>query len=99
MPVAQVRYDRIDTDAAEIDFSVVSDYRGKGLGTRVLVLTAAMVCKELGVKRLKGVVFSSNEASMHVFANAGFECVGQEQVSGKLCSIFVRECGETIREV
>ena len=99
VPVAQVRYDRVDTDTAEIDFSVVPDYRGRGLGTRALVLTSGMAYKNLGVKSLKGVVFSANEASVRAFAKADFECVGQKQVSDKLCNIFVRECSETVGEV
>ena len=99
VPVAQVRYDRIDRDTAEIGFSVESNYRGRGLGTRVLALTSDMACRELGVKRLKGIVFSSNETSVRTFTRAGFECVGQEQVSDKLCHIFVRECSQTIGEV
>ena len=99
VPVAQVRYDRVNTDTAEISFSVVSEHRGRGLGTRSLVLTSGMVCRELGVKRLRGRVFSSNDASVRVFTKAGFECVGQEQVSDKLCMIFVREFSETTGEV
>ena len=99
VPVAQIRYDRVHTDTAEIDFSVVSDYRGRGLGTKTLVLTSGMACKELDVKRLKGIVFSSNLASVRAFTKAGFECVGQEQVSDKPCTIFVRECSEIIGEV
>ena len=99
VPVAQIRYDRVNTDTAEISFSVVSEHRGRGLGTRSLVLTSGMVCRELGVKRLRGRVFSSNDASVRVFTKAGFECVGQEQVSDKLCMIFVREFSETTGEV
>ena len=96
--VAQVRYERVHTDTARISFSVVSDHRGRGLGTRVLVLTSVMACRELNVKRLRGAVLSSNEASIRAFTKAGFECVGQEQISGKLCDIFVRECPEAIGE-
>ena len=99
VPVAQIRYDRVDTDTAEIGFSVVPDYRGRGLGTQTLVLTSSMACRELGVKRLKGVAFRSNEASVRAFTKAGFEHVGQEQISGKPCHIFVREWSETIGEV
>lgn len=97
VPVAQIRYDRIHTDAAEMSFSVVSDYRGRGLGTKALILTSGMACRELGVKRLKGVVFSSNAASMRAFTKAGFECVSQEQVFDKLCHIFVRECSQSLK--
>lgn len=99
VPVAQVRYELTPLDTAEIGFSVVSDYRGKGLGTQVLVLTSDMACRELGVKRLTGVVFSSNEASARAFTKAGFECVGEELVSGRRCCIFVRECSGTSGEI
>jgi len=99
VPVAQIRYDRVHADTAEIAFSVVPDYRGRELGIRALVLTSGMACRELGVKRLKGVVFSSNEVSVRTFAKAGFERVGQERVSGRLCHIFVRECSRNIGEV
>jgi UDP-2,4-diacetamido-2,4,6-trideoxy-beta-L-altropyranose hydrolase len=97
VPVAQIRYDRVHADAAEISFSVVSDYRGRGLGTEALILTSDMACRELGVKRLKGIVFSSNAASMRAFIKAGFECVSQEQVFDKLCHIFVRECSQSLK--
>lgn len=97
-PAGQVRYDRVDTDEAVISFSIAADYRGKGISTKALVLTSGMACRELGVKRLKGVVFLSNEASRHAFAKAGFQCVGDEKISGKLCHIYVRECSESIGE-
>jgi len=99
VPVAQIRYDRVHMVIAEISFSVVCDYRGRHLGTRALVLTSGMACRELGVKRLRGIVFSSNEVSVRAFTKAGFECVGQEQVSDKLCRILIQECSETIAEV
>jgi len=97
-PAGQVRYDRVDTHEAVISFSIAADYRGKGISTKALVLTAGMACRELGVKRLKGVVFLSNEASRHAFAKAGFQCIGEEKISGKLCHIYVRECSESIGE-
>ena len=99
VPVAQVRYDRVDTDTAKIDFSVVPDYRGRGLGTRALVLTSGVSCRELGMKSLKAVVLSSNESSICAFRKAGFKRVGQKHVSGKLCYIFVRECSKNLGEV
>jgi len=92
VPVGQIRYDRVDSDTAEIDFSVVHLYRGRGLGTRVLLLSHRLACDELQVKRLRGTVFSSNGPSVHAFTKAGFECVGQEQVQGVSCFIFEKDC-------
>jgi UDP-2,4-diacetamido-2,4,6-trideoxy-beta-L-altropyranose hydrolase len=94
-PVAQIRYDRVNPDTAEIDISVTAGCRGKGLGTKALVLTSDISGKELGVKRIKGVVFVSNKASERAFTKAGFKLAGQEQVADKICDIFIRECAET----
>ena len=91
VPVAQIRYDCIDSDTAEIGFSVDQSYRGKGLGTQALHLTARMAYEELGVSRLKGVVFKSNKASARAFEKAGFMCVGEEQISGQHCYVFIQE--------
>ncbi|MGB0383332.1 MAG: UDP-2,4-diacetamido-2,4,6-trideoxy-beta-L-altropyranose hydrolase [Ardenticatenaceae bacterium] len=94
VPVAQIRYDRVDAETAKIGFSVLYEYRGKGLGTRLLVMTSTLACQELNVKRLKGVVFTSNKASARAFTKAGFECVGQEYISDKLCYLFVWKCSK-----
>jgi len=98
MPVAQIRYDRINEYEAEINFSVAREYRGRGIGTEALALPFEMACKELKVKRIKGVVFSSNGASQRAFMRAGFRNIGQERVSGKPCHVFVRTCRGTTRE-
>jgi UDP-2,4-diacetamido-2,4,6-trideoxy-beta-L-altropyranose hydrolase len=99
VPVAQIRYDRIDANEAEISFSVSSMDRGKGLGTRALILTAEMACRELGVRYLRGAVFDANLASARTFIKAGFRHVGQEQISNTLCNIFVWGCSDANGEI
>ena len=69
---AQIRYDKIDDDTAEIDFSVMADCRGKGLGTKALALTSAPACTELKVRRLVGFVLESNLVSTRAFEGAGY---------------------------
>jgi RimJ/RimL family protein N-acetyltransferase len=91
-PVAQVRYESGGKDTAQINFSVASGYRGRGIGTDSLVLTAGLACKELGVKRLKGVVFSSNAASVKTFSKAGFKFIDETWISGNLCYLFELKC-------
>jgi RimJ/RimL family protein N-acetyltransferase len=91
--VAQVRYDHTDADTAEIDFSVASTLRGKGLGARALVLTRLPACEELRVKRLRGVVFASNLPSSRAFIKAGFKQIANaEHVHGRSCSVFEWVC-------
>jgi UDP-2,4-diacetamido-2,4,6-trideoxy-beta-L-altropyranose hydrolase len=91
-PVALIRYERTDKHTAEISFSVAASYRGKRLGTRALEQTADMACRELQVKCLKGVVFSSNQASQGAFMKAGFDLTGEEKINDRLCQVFVRGC-------
>ena len=91
--VAQVRYDRVDLDTAEIDFTVVPALRGKGLGTKTLTLTCHAACVELGVKHLVGLAFDSNLSSARAFMKAGFKLINKgEQVRGHSCSIFECHC-------
>ena len=97
-PVAQIRYDRVNPDTAEIDFSVVPDCRGMGLGKKALVLTSDISGRKLGVKRLQGTTFDSNKASARVFTKAGFNYSGRKRVSGKICNIFIIECTGNIGE-
>jgi UDP-2,4-diacetamido-2,4,6-trideoxy-beta-L-altropyranose hydrolase len=92
VPVGQIRYDRVDSDMADIGFSVAQHYRGRGLGTSILLLSSRPACERLQVKRLRGIVFCSNEPSMRAFIKAGFECVGQEQIHGVPCYVFERVC-------
>lgn len=96
VPVAQVRYESVDTYTAEIHFSVASDYRGKGIGTESLVLTSVLACKELTVERLRGIVFKSNVASARTFKKAGFECTDEKWISGNLCTVFVMKCSKNL---
>ena len=95
-PVAQIRYDRIDSQTAEIAFSVAPQSRGQGIGTRALMLTKGPACKELGVQRFLGSVLSSNRSSIRAFTKAGFRCTEQKLIHQKLSSIFVMENPQTL---
>jgi len=98
MPVAQIRYDRVDESTAKINFSVASNHRGKGIGSKSILLTYEIACKSLGVRRADGIVFLANKASQHAFVKAGFRNIGQRQVSGILCYVFVKECPSVVGE-
>jgi len=87
--VAQVRYDRIDSKRAEIDFAVASAYRGRGIGTRALSLTCQSAQNELAVENLVGVVLQSNLPSARAFLKAGFKKMATgKEVRGQRCSLF-----------
>ncbi len=91
--VAQVRYDRVNADTAEIDFTVVQALRGKGLGSKAMTLTCQAACAELGVKHLIGITFDSNLPSARAFVKAGFKLISTgKQVCGHSCSTFEQSC-------
>lgn len=89
---AQVRYDRTEDDILEIDFSVDQAFRGKGIGTRLLSTTSGLACRQMGGRRLRGIVLRGNHPSKQAFIKAGFEPVNEIQRDGHRCLVFEREC-------
>ena len=82
----------VGADEAEIDFSVVPAFRGKGLGSKALQLTWRSACDELGVRRVRGVVLQANVPSARAFLNAGFTQGEIGLWQGELSYIFEQEC-------
>jgi UDP-2,4-diacetamido-2,4,6-trideoxy-beta-L-altropyranose hydrolase len=87
----QIRYAK-DGDAAEVHYSVRAAFRGKGLGTLALAATRELACRELGTRRLTGVVIAPNPASERSFASAGWSRKGDETRDGKTCAVFEALC-------
>jgi len=92
VPVGQIRYDRVDGGTARISFAVAPGYRGRGLGTRLLALSAERACRELAVGRLEGITLARNAASARAFVAAGFAQAGEPTVDGEPCLVFARPC-------
>lgn len=90
-PVGQVRYDRLSNEA-EIDISVAASFRGQGLGTAILTLSAPRACCELGLNKLVAIVKSSNHASLTAFEHAGFRLVEKVTRFGQSCVRFELVC-------
>ncbi|MFI5348065.1 MAG: UDP-2,4-diacetamido-2,4,6-trideoxy-beta-L-altropyranose hydrolase [Elusimicrobiota bacterium] len=87
----QVRYARAG-DEAEVHYSVLGAFRGKGLGTLALARSRPLACRELGVKRLTGVVIAPNEPSERSFISAAWTRKGVETRDGASCSVFEASC-------
>lgn len=87
----QVRYAK-DGDSAEVHYSVRSAFRGKGLGTFALAASRARACRELGARRLKGVVLAPNPASERSFLSAGWSRAVDETRDGRPCAVFEAAC-------
>jgi len=70
--VASARYirERAAPDTAEVAFSVVDDYQGRGLGT-LLVGALAVAAAENGVRRFRARVLAENEPMRAILRRAG----------------------------
>jgi RimJ/RimL family protein N-acetyltransferase len=76
-PVAQVRFDRVEPEVAEVDISVDPEARGEGVGRLVLKLAVRDAERLLGVVRVRARVKPDNEASLTAFRAAGFRVIGE----------------------
>jgi acyl-CoA synthetase (NDP forming)/RimJ/RimL family protein N-acetyltransferase len=66
------RYDRVDTETAEVAFFVADRIAGKGLGSMLLEHLAA-AARERGVRRFVADVLPQNSRMIAVFRDAGYE--------------------------
>jgi predicted acetyltransferase len=70
--VGQVRFN-IEEGKAEIDYSISSESRGKGLGN-VIIRLGIEEANRMGIKELIAKVKDKNIPSQRVFLNNGFMC-------------------------
>ncbi|SEE03436.1 GNAT family N-acetyltransferase [Ruania alba] len=70
--VAIGRFDRVDSDAAEVAFNVSDAAQGKGVGS-VLLEHLAAAGRELGVRRFVADVLPQNARMLRVFTDAGYD--------------------------
>jgi len=69
-------YDRLNR-RAYVGITVVSGWRGKGVGGRALELLRDYCCHFLGMHNLAAVVRADNDASRSLFERHGFEVTGR----------------------
>ena len=73
IPVGQIRLN-LDNDEAEIGYSIVAEYRGKGYGHKILQLMIDKVHTEYPqIKKLIAKVKPENKASKKLFESEGYE--------------------------
>ncbi len=74
VPVGQIRLNVEPDQSAEIDYSIVKEYRGKGYGKQICDLLIKQIAKEnISVKTLIARVKPENHASSACFENNKFE--------------------------
>jgi RimJ/RimL family protein N-acetyltransferase len=90
MAIAQIRYDRVSADTAQISLSVAPRMRGRGVGTLILTMTLPMVTRELRVKWVQGIVVTENKASQRAFEKAFFKITKRQLIDNRECLVFQR---------
>ena len=89
-PVGQIRYDR-NGEVAEIGFSIDRQFRGLGLGLKIIEQSFARAFSELGVDAVRAEVFQSNPASQSAFYKTGFELAESCEIKGVPSHIFIKK--------
>lgn len=80
-PVGQIRFDQ-SGDSAEVDISIESSQRKKGLGIELLSLGIFNLLHNKDINTIRAVVKTENSASKKMFEQAGFFCSGKTQIKG-----------------
>lgn len=88
LPVGHIRYDRTDEATALISFTVAPGWRGRGLGTKMLRLTAETAMRLLEVEQVEGEAYARNTASVRAFEKAMFSLAAQKMQHDEPVYVF-----------
>lgn len=69
---ASLRIPERSTSTAEVGYSVLREYRGRGIATEALRALVVEAFERLGMRRVRAYCVPDNAASRRVLANAGF---------------------------
>jgi RimJ/RimL family protein N-acetyltransferase len=75
VPVGQLRVDRMEGGVGVVSIGLAPGARSRGLGRAVLRIGLAAAVHELGIRRARAVVVSSNLPSRRLFEGAGFVAI------------------------
>jgi RimJ/RimL family protein N-acetyltransferase len=87
----QVRVDERPDGQGEIHVSVACEFRGAGVGSRLIDLAVRELFPPTGMSRIHAYILPQNTASQRAFENAGFRRACEEQVKGHRALHYVRD--------
>lgn len=93
-PVGQVRFDVGSEKSAEMDISIASECRGRGLGAEVIRLACDYLGRERSVSEVVAYIKPDNVPSLRAFEKAGFVAQGRRVVHGQEAVWMSREVDE-----
>ena len=71
-PAGQVRFDRKDSDTAEVSIYLLPEYTGRGIGVTALTRACQQAFSTLAVMRIEARIRTDNPRSVAAFRKAGF---------------------------
>ena len=74
--IGQIRFDKLDTNSAEVDVFVSEEYREKGYGSELIKLGCRKIFDSAKTNKILARVKKDNAASSKAFLNAGFNKIG-----------------------
>jgi UDP-2,4-diacetamido-2,4,6-trideoxy-beta-L-altropyranose hydrolase len=92
----QVRVDERSNGQGEIHISVASEFRGEGLGSRLIGLAVRQLFASTVMSRIHAYILPQNAASQRAFEKAGFQRAGEEQFKGHRALHYTRDRGEEV---
>jgi len=87
--IGSIRYDRKEDDIFIVGVQIVEKYRGKGLATKIIALSAEQLFSIVG-KDIKIIAYikRENKSSAKAFASANYKLVNEIQFKGFATYIF-----------
>lgn len=84
--IGQVRFDKnLDQNLYTISISLAQDYRGKGLGTKIIKKASKELSQEKSSAKIYAFVKNSNHSSIKSFIKAGYRIVDTQNINNNLC--------------
>lgn len=90
--IAQIRFELIEIDEAEVSISIDSGYRGRGIGKELLTRAQGFAINRWKLKTIKAIVKKENEVSQRFFKKCGYIFCGVEIIKSCVCAVFRFDC-------
>jgi UDP-2,4-diacetamido-2,4,6-trideoxy-beta-L-altropyranose hydrolase len=87
----QVRIDERPDGEGEIDVSIAREFRGKGLGSRLIDLAVRELFASTAMARIHAYILPQNAASQQAFESAEFQRAGEERIKGHRALHYLRD--------
>jgi UDP-2,4-diacetamido-2,4,6-trideoxy-beta-L-altropyranose hydrolase len=88
--VGQVRFDERTDGQGEIHVSVEKEFRGEGIGSRLIDLAVREVFASTGLSSIHAHILPQNVPSQRAFEKAAFHRASEEQIKGQRALHYVR---------